>query len=504
MFMRALRRLSRFVALIGISAAVVLATASPQVETEESPAPLSEQTEGCLDCHRAVTPGIVEDWLTSEHARGTPQESMQKSKLEREVSSPSIAEELAAVAVGCFECHGLNPDKHQDNFDHFDYKINVVVSPEDCGTCHRDEKEQYVQSKKANALANLRENPVYHALVDTITSLKAVQGTIISSLEAADFTKDDACFACHGTPVSVAGMTMVETAMGEIEVPVLNRWPNQGVGRFNPDGSRGACTSCHPRHSFSIEVARKPETCSQCHLEPDVPAWNVYRESKHGNYYQSKGKDWNWENIPWVLGRDFKAPTCAACHNSLLTNPEGEIIVERSHDFGGRLWVRIFGLIYSHPQPKNGKTHIIKNINGLPLPVSFRGEYAGEYLLDNDQQRERMERMMKVCSACHSTSWTVNHLTRFSNSVREADKMVWAATELMLEAWQNELADQTNPFDEAIEQKWVEQWLFYANSVRYASAMMGPDYAAFKNGWWKLTKNLQDLKEAIRSKRILD
>ena len=37
-------------------------------------------------------------------------------------------------------------------------------------------------------------------------------------------------------------------------------------------------------------------------------------------------------------------------------------------------------------------------------------------------------------------------------------------------------------FDEANEQKWIREWLFYANSVRYAAAMSGPDYATFKNG----------------------
>jgi hypothetical protein len=72
--------------------------------------------------------------------------------------------------------------------------------------------------------------------------------------------------------------------------------------------------------------------------------------------------------------------------------------------------------------------------------------------------------------------------------------MVLTATRLMLEAWDDGLADKTNPFDEFLEKKWVLQWLFYANSVRYASAMSGPDYAAFKNGWWELNKNLQEMR----------
>jgi hypothetical protein len=75
--------------------------------------------------------------------------------------------------------------------------------------------------------------------------------------------------------------------------------------------------------------------------------------------------------------------------------------------------------------------------------------------------------------------------------------MVLAATQLLLEAWDKGLADKSNPFDETIEHKWILQWLFYANSLRYGSAMSGPDYAAFKNGWWELTKNLHEMKQLI-------
>jgi len=39
----------------------------------------------------------------------------------------------------------------------------------------------------------------------------------------------------------------------------------------------------------------------------------------------------------------------------------------------------------------------------------------------------------------------------------------------------------------------------YANSIRYASAMAGPDYAAFKNGWWELTNNLQRMHKTVRA-----
>jgi hypothetical protein len=473
------------------------------ITARESEAPLSEQTQECLECHRVYTPGIVEDWMTSEHAHGIPGESMKKPELEREVSSSSVPENLLNIAVGCYECHSLNASNHKDNFEHFDHQINVVVTPKDCATCHSKETEQYLPSKKANAYFNLKNNAVYRILVETITSVKDVQDGKILQLSSSTNAQAETCYACHGTLVETKGFRMLETELGEIEVPDLTNWPNQGVGRINPDGTPGACTACHPRHSFSIEIARKADTCSQCHLEPDLPAWNVYRESKHGNIFHSKQSDWNWESIPWVVGKDFTAPTCATCHNSLLVNTEGDVIVERSHDFGSRLWVRIFGLIYSHPQPQSGQTFIIKNKDGLPLPTAFSGEIADDFLLTEGEQAIREKKMSQVCSACHGPSWVKGAFEKLHSTIREADKMVEAATKLMLGAWEEGLADPSNPFDESLEQKWTLQWLFYANSLRYGSAMMGPDYAAFKNGWWYLTKNLQELKDSIALKSTL-
>jgi hypothetical protein len=82
--------------------------------------------------------------------------------------------------------------------------------------------------------------------------------------------------------------------------------------------------------------------------------------------------------------------------------------------------------------------------------------------------------------------------------------MTLAATRLLEEAWEHGLADDSNPFDEAIEQKWIAQWLFYGNSVRYASAMTGAqDYTTFKYGWWGLTTNLEEMKEKIETKKKL-
>jgi hydroxylamine dehydrogenase len=469
---------------------------------QDLPENASEETKMCLSCHISYTPGIVYDWLESRHSKTIPSVALQKPELERRVSKPEIDEKLANVVVGCYECHSLNPQMHKDNFAHFGFKINVVVSPNDCMACHPQEVEQYSTSTKAHAVGNLSNNPLFTLLVETIISPKTIEDNKVVHGEASGLTKRETCYGCHGTVIKVDGMKKIETEAGEIEVPDLSDWPNQGVGRVNPDESRGACSACHPRHAFSLKDARKLYTCAQCHLDPDVPAYNVYKESKHGNIYYARGDEWNFENVPWTLGKDFKAPTCAVCHASLIADENGNVLSERTHNFDSRIWVRIFGLPYAHPHPKVGNTYVIKNADDLPLPTTFLNQPASDYLIDSTVMRERQRKMEELCQACHSSDWVEKHFQKFDGTVKETNMMVLAATQLLLKAWDKKLADKSNPFDEEIEMMWVKQWLFYPNSIRYASAMTGaPDYTAFKLGWWELSEKLQQMKNWIELRK---
>ena len=471
---------------------------------DASNAQVSPATQDCIACHALYTPGIVQDWLSSRHAKTTPWDALKKPSIERRISMDAISEDLSVYAVGCYECHSRNPKKHKDNFEHMGFNINVVVSPDDCKTCHPVEVTQYSGSKKAHAVKNLMANPVYHTLVNNITGVRKVTNGKIIIAKPSEKTLHETCLGCHGTKVEVKGLKRLTTAFGEITVPDLTNWPNQGVGRENPDNSIGACTACHPRHGFSIDVARQPYTCAQCHVEPDVPAWDVYKESKHGNLFFSMSRKWDLNAVPWTVGKDFKAPTCAVCHNSLIVSPSGSLLAERTHDFGARLWIRLFGLIYSHSQPLSGNTTVIKNKDGLPLPTTFSGVSASEFLIDKSEQEKRLRGMKTVCNGCHNLDWINGHFSKLESTVQETDAMTQTATKLMLEAWNRGIEDKSNPFDEAIEQRWIKQWLFYANSVRYASAMTGaPDYTAFKHGWWEMSNNLVDMREMIELKAAL-
>lgn len=459
--------------------------------------PVSEATEECLSCHADATPGIVTDWEKSRHSRIIPADARQVKGLALKVSSDSIPPKLAATRVGCAECHLANAQQHPDSYEHNGYQVHTVVTPADCAICHVQESDQYKLNIMAHAYGNLMDNPVYRDLMKSVNGGQRLVRDRVETADASDQTRADSCLSCHGTKVEMKGLVTRDTDFGEMAFPQLTGWPNNGVGRMNPDGSQGSCAACHTRHRFSIEVARKPATCGQCHSGPDVPAYKVYKVSKHGNLYSSRSAHWNFQTVPWVLGQDFTAPTCAACHVSLVTDPAGSVLARRTHQMTDRLPWRIFGLIYAHPQPKNPDTSRLKNGAGLPLPTDLNGTAVAVGLIDQEEQDRRRTVLQNVCLGCHSKNWVDGHWRRFEHAIATADAMTRTATQVMEQIWSRGLAlglPQHSPFDEAVEKTWMEQWLFFGNSVRYSSAMMGADYGVFDNGRWYQSKNVRELK----------
>ena len=456
---------------------------------------VSEPTDECLICHRSVTPGIVADWERSRHAATTVTLALAKDQASRRISADRVPDSLTGVNIGCAECHTLNPGSHDDSFDHGGYLVHTVVTPLDCAVCHPREQAEYDQNLMSHAHVNLSENAVYRSLIKSVNGLQSIhQGRIIH--EEPDAATDfESCYFCHGTRIGVEGRETRDTDFGVMEFPDLTGWPNRGVGRINPDGSMGGCTACHSRHQFSIKMARQPYTCAECHKGPDVPAYKVYSVSKHGNIYKSLKEDWDFDAVPWVLGQDFNAPTCAACHVSLVHDTEGEVVAERSHRMNDRLYIRILGLIYAHPHPQSPNTSIIRNSAGLQLPTELSGGIVPDVLIDESEQERRKQTMQQICRACHSSQWVDGHFDSFDNTNGKTNAMTLTATQLLQTAWDEGLASDSSIFDEAIERMWVEQWLFYANTVRFASAMSGADYGVFADGRWYLSKNIQEMKD---------
>jgi hydroxylamine dehydrogenase len=354
---------------------------------------VSKEGKACLECHSDSTPGIVEQWKTSEHAK---------------------------AGVDCFSCHQAS-EHDPATFNHYGHKIAVIVTPNYCGRCHSQEVRQFEQSHHADA-------------AKFIGSLDNMIGEIIEGGPAAN----GGCRQCHGSIVKYTGDGQFDPTT----------WPNSGIGRVNPDGSKGSCSACHGRHTFSSATARMPENCGKCHLGPDHPQIEIYNESKHGIQYRANMTKMNLDSKSWVVGKDYSAaPTCATCHMSATSNQKV------THDVGDRISMTLRPVISTK--------------------------------LDNWERRRLA--MQDVCSNCHATGWVKNFYEQYEATVElYNEKFAKPAKSIMDKLYASKKLTPT-PFDEKIEWTYYELWHHAGRRARMGASMMGPDYTQW-HGFFEVAK----------------
>jgi hypothetical protein len=385
--------ISSIILILGLVAITQMIEIEKAISQDMAPT-LSAETQTCLGCHSSTMPATVAQWQDSKHYENS---------------------------VGCYECHQAD-ESDPDAMNHMGMTIAVIVSPLDCAKCHQGEVDQFMAS--------------HHASATQFTgSLDNYLGEIVEGSAAAV----QGCQQCHGSTVKVLEDGSLDAST----------WPNTGMGRINPDGSNGACTACHARHSFSKAQARRPENCGKCHMGPDHPQIEIYNESKHGIQFYAHVDDMNLESDHWVVGEDYySAPTCATCHMSATRD------LPVTHDVGDRIsWT-------------------------LRPPISTK--------LENWEQRR--EDMLNVCTACHNPQFTENFFTQYDAAVELYNtKFAEPGVELMAYLKDNGMIT-ASPFDDHIEWVWFEIWHHEGRRARHGASMMGPDYTQW-HGFYEVAKH---------------
>jgi len=390
-----------------VSAVVVTCVATP--------GRAADLRESCVECHKNESPAIVAQWQKSSHAKED---------------------------VSCLDCHQAANDE-PDAHEHYKATIATIVSPKDCGQCHGEEAEQFAAS--------------HHARGAQFTgSLDNLLGVAVEGAPAAIL----GCQQCHGSVVKVTGDGKLDPTT----------WPNTGIGRVNPDGSKGSCSACHARHGFSAAQSRQPENCGRCHMGPDHPEIEIYKESKHGILFEADRGEMNLKSRTWVLGKDYSAaPTCATCHMSANTK------AGLTHDAGARIsWT-------------------LRPVISKKLP----------------QWEEKRAEMQKACTHCHSGSYVRNFYKQFDAAVEiYNEKFARPAQQVMDRLYAEKLLTRT-PFDEKIEWTFFELWHHEGRRARHGAAMMGPDftqwhgfYEVAKHFYFKFLPEAEELKKGISEKAL--
>jgi len=347
--------------------------------------------------------------------------------------------------VACYECHAAN-EGDPDAFMHNKQLISIIVSPKDCANCHESAVNETMASRHAKG----------GHIIDSLDNLLAevVEGN--RAMVTPGFPEGNSaaavvgCWACHGSPVKVLDDGSLDPAT----------WPNTGIGRINPDGSEGACSACHSRHTFSVEQARNPENCGKCHMGPDHPQIEIYEESKHGIAFHANKDKMNLDNSKWVVGEDYSAaPTCATCHMSATRKQPV------THDVGARIsW------------------------NNRP-PVSIRPE-VGDAKMGLASAavgwETRRDNMKDVCSACHSGSYVESFYIQYDAMIDLYNNKYAKPGLALMEAAKPLL--KPAKFSNKIDWIWFELWHHEGRRARHAASMQGPDYAHW-HGTYDLAKH---------------
>ena len=369
---------------------------------------LAGSDDECVVCHRRTSPGIVQ-----QYGRST----------------------MAAAEVGCRDCHEVEAG-YPGSSEHEGATILATPTTAKCATCHASEVAQYYQSRHSL--------PAYVAFAGT-ADLTPEQLALFEAVPEGGFAPDkmrNALFALEGPAVTRFACEMCHN-----------------VGRPQADGSVGECEKCHLRHEFSLEQARKPETCNACHIGPDHPQWEIYQESPHGIAYATGGEAWNWEAEPGTLTvSDFPAPTCAICHMS------GFGTSATTHDVGDRLTWFLFA------------------------PISQR----------RPAWQDNQVRMQSVCRSCHNESFIEDFYAAADLATEAVNAWVRQSDEMVAPLQARGLLT-SEPFDEPFDFVYFELWHHWGRTAKFGTWMQGPDYVQW-HGAYEVLSDLAELGELVEAK----
>ena len=388
-------------------AALMINRARPTDPAGGASAVFTEASGRCAQCHRQETAAVVHQFERSEHS---------------------------AANITCYDCHQAL--EGQEELEHYNFVMARDVTSLNCAACHKTEYDQFARSRHAlpawgavNGAAGVSEELLglserYHpgAVARPANALARLEG------ESATAT---GCLGCHD------------------------------IGAPNADGSIGSCTECHSRHSTSIELAREPSTCGQCHMGPDHAQLEIYSESKHGVLFNAQRRDLNLAADPKRLTTaDMPIPTCATCHMSGLDG------LKVTHDTTERLSYWLFAEV-SDLRP---------------------GHLAAQ------------TQMQETCLKCHASTSVERFYSEAEEVVSATNDHVRETRDLMAGLRADGLLTP-EPFDEAIEFVYFDYWHYYGRTAKHGAFMGGADFVQWHGNYELLLKRteLEEMAAALRA-----
>jgi hypothetical protein len=350
---------------------------------------------------------------------------------------------------GSVDCSDCHGSGHNKGKE--DAQLAEIPSPATCKKCHEEQVTQFENGKHSLAWVSMEAMPMLNHQPLPVRG-EGYKG----------------CAGCH--KVGLKDLKQAQVRYGT-----------------------GSCDSCHTRHSFSKEEARDPRACQTCHMGFDHPQWEMWSTSKHGTIWQ-------------IEGNSGRAPTCQTCHmqggdHAVMTGwgflalrlPE-----EDKEWLADRVEIlKALGVL----DEKGNPTERFEAVKAAKVVRLTKEEF--------DYQREKM---LKICSQCHSGSYAKGQLEAGDAIIKEADHVLAEAIREVKKLYDEGLlrkpenwkyAPDLLQFYEAksaVEQELYLMFLEYRMRAFQGAFHMNPDYMHWY-GWAPLKAGLVRIKDEASKMR---
>lgn len=392
-----------------ILTAFLIQRARPPVEVNQPNESFVKATGKCAECHARQQYSIVHEYEMSRHA---------------------------AKGVSCLDCHEPQKGQEKDKLDHKGFVITAHITPANCRQCHEQIYQEFLRSRHAAA------------------SWSAVYGE-------EGLTPEEVAFS---EPLHPGYVKRPPNALAKLEgggAIAGGCAQCHSIGRPQDDGTIGNCTACHTRHTSSVEIARLPRTCGQCHMGPDHSQIEIYEESRHGVLFNAQRSFLNLSAPPKTLTtRDMFVPTCATCHLSGING------MKVTHNPGERLSYYLADAI-TKPRP------------------NFADAQAN---------------MKQVCNQCHTKALIDRVYAQAEDVVKATNEKVQKAQDLVASLRKAGLLGN-KPYQSRIDFVLFDLWHYDGRTAKHGAFMGGADFVQWHGNYELLKKQveLEGMAEELRA-----
>ena len=380
-----------------IVAAFLINRARPGVETQQPTADFVRASGKCAECHARLQYSVVHEYEMSTHAR---------------------------KGVNCLDCH--QPGTGQEKLDHHGFVIAKHLTAGNCRSCHEQEYQEFLRSRHA------------------APSWAAVYGEKGLTPEQVSFSEQYQPGGTRRLPhpfVIAEGKSAMTSGCEQCH----------SIGKPNDDGTIGTCTACHSRHTSSVELARLPSTCGQCHMGPDHSQMEIYNESKHGVMFAAQRNILNLKAPPKLLTtRDMFVPTCATCHMSGING------LKVTHDPSDRLsWF-----------------------------------LAAEISTKRPNYTRAQAAMKQVCEQCHTAATVDRVYAQAEQVIDSTNERVEHAKEIVASLHTAGLL-KGPPFSNPVDFLYFDLWHYDGRTSKHGAFMGGADFVQWHGNYPMLQKTVE-------------